>query len=147
MATVTESTTTVEESVLSSTSRSTFSRKSATYTASTFTAFEYGSSYEYHGMYNNIEGAATDSNAKSDLEMEQNSSLIMQQQQSSAKQTTMSGEQKTSGLFDDLDDLFGTLTAEEVAELSIVDPDVRLFIIIDKVLTLKQIFPLFFYTF
>ena len=60
--------------------------------------------------------------------MEQNSSLIMQQQQSSAKQTTMSGEQKTSGLFDDLDDLFGTLTAEEVAELSIVDPDVRLFI-------------------
>ena len=126
MATVTESTT-VEETVLSSTSRSTFSRKSATYTASTFTAFEYGSSYEYHGMYNNIEGDKTDSNAKSDLEMEQNSSLIMhQQQQSSEKQTTMSGEQKTSGLFDDLDDLFGTLTAEEVAELSIVDPDVRL---------------------
>ena len=74
MATVTESTT-VEETVLSSTSRSTFSRKSATYTASTFTAFEYGSSYEYHGMYNNIEGDKTDSNAKSDLEMEQNSSL------------------------------------------------------------------------
>ena len=57
----------------------------------------------------------------------------MKQQQTSAKQTTMSGEQKTSGLFDDLDDLFGTLTAEEVAELSIVDPDVRLFITIDKV--------------
>ena len=132
MATVTESTT-VEETVLSSTSRSTFSRKSATYTASTFTAFEYGSSYEYHGMYNNIEGDKTDSNTKSDLEMEQNSSLIMQQQQTSAKQTRMSGEQNTSGLFDDLDELFGTLTAEEVAELSIVDPDVRLFIIIDKV--------------
>merc|ERR1712008_46884 len=39
------------------------------------------------------------------------------------KNKTMSGEQKTSGFFDDLDDLFGTLTAEEVAELSIVDPD------------------------
>ena len=59
--------------------------------------------------------------------------VIMKQQQTSAKQTRMSGEQNTSGLFDDLDELFGTLTAEEVAELSIVDPDVRLFIILDKV--------------
>ena len=57
--------------------------------------------------------------------------VIMKQQQTSAKQTRMSGEQNTSGLFDDLDELFGTLTAEEVAELSIVDPDVRLFIIIE----------------
>ena len=33
--------------------RTSFSRKSATYTASTFTAFEsYGSTYEYHGLYN-----------------------------------------------------------------------------------------------
>ena len=31
--------------------RASFSRRSATYTASTFTAFEYGSTYEYHGLY------------------------------------------------------------------------------------------------
>ena len=49
----------------------------------------------------------------------------MKQQQTSAKQTRMSGEQNTSGLFDDLDELFGTLTAEEVAELRKENKELR----------------------
>ena len=43
---------TVEENGFSFTERTSFSRRSATYTASTFTAFEHGSNYEFHGMYN-----------------------------------------------------------------------------------------------
>ena len=71
-------------------------------------------------MYN-IEAPPTDGN-NSGLEIEENSSSNMQQ---TTKQAAMSSEQKTSGLFDDFDELFDSLTAEEVAELSIVDPDVR----------------------
>ena len=42
--------------------RTSYSRKSATYTASTFTAFEsYGSTYEYHGLYNTKSEESDDS--------------------------------------------------------------------------------------
>ena len=59
-------TTAVEQGVvaLNSSYRSSFSRRSATYTASTFTAFEYGSSFQYHGMFNSDEGQ--EQNIKSD---------------------------------------------------------------------------------
>ena len=46
--------------------RASFSRRSATYTASTFTAFEYGSTYEYHGLYN------TKSDEHSEVENKEN---------------------------------------------------------------------------
>lgn len=78
--------------------RSSFSRRSATYTASTFTAFEYGSSYEYHGMYN----IQTEHDKKE--------------------------EKRSEEEFDDdpdLDQLLSQLTPEELTELSRTDPDVR----------------------
>ena len=133
--TATSSTTTVEQGVLSSTtsttsSRSSFSRRSATYTASTFTAFEYESSYEYHGMYN-IEATAASSDqtsasstnyVKSDLEKNQSSLMPSM----SSRHSSSSSEKTSTKLFDDFDDLLKTLTADEVAELSVVDPDVRM---------------------
>ena len=132
IAMTTAASTTVEQGVLSSTtssssSRSSFSRRSATYTASTFTAFEYESSYEYHGMYN-IETTAASSDqtaasstnyVKSDLEKNQSSLMP-------SMSSRQSSEQTSTKLFDDFDDLLQTLTADEVAELSVVDPDVRM---------------------
>ena len=132
IAMTTAASTTVEQGVLSSStsssSRSSFSRRSATYTASTFTAFEYESSYEYHGMYN-IETTAASSDqtavasstnyVKSDLEKNQSSLMP-------SMSSRQSSEQTSTKLFDDLDDLLKTLTADEVAELSVVDPDVRM---------------------
>ena len=134
--TATSSTTTVEQGVLSSTtsttsSRSSFSRRSATYTASTFTAFEYESKYEYHGIYD-IETTRTEATTassdqtdyvKSDLEIENQSSLMPSM---SSRHSSSSSEKTSTKLFDDFDDLLKTLTADEVAELSVVDPDVRM---------------------
>ena len=77
--------------------RSSFSRRSATYTASTFTAFEYGSTYEYHGMYN-VQGEEQNEDTKKVEKVE---------------------------LDDDIDDLLNDLSPEELAELSVIDPDVR----------------------
>ena len=76
-----------------------FSRRSATYTASTFAAFEYGSNYEYHGSYN-IKGAGDEENNETE------------------------NDQESRITFDDFDELLEGLNEQELKELSIIDPDV-----------------------
>lgn len=86
--------------------RSSFSRRSATYTASTFTAFEYGSTYEYHGMYN-IQGETA---------------------AAAGDQKDPKSSSETDELEDqDVDELLSKLSKEELAELSKTDPDVSLY--------------------
>ena len=96
----------LESSILSNNSSSpttNFSRRSATYTASTFAAFEYGSNYEYHGSYNI---KAAEDGEKNDPENDQEFSS-----------STRIG-------FDDFDELLEGLNEQELKELSIIDPDV-----------------------
>ena len=82
--------------------RTSYSRKSATYTASTFTAFEsYGSTYEYHGLYNTKSEESNDSEGRK----------------------TSKEEDHGSEIIDDIDELLDSLNEEELAELAIVDPD------------------------
>merc|ERR1712223_1901677 len=78
-----------------------FSRRSATYTASTFAAFEYGSNYEYHGSYNIKGDEENNDGAENDEESPPSSRIT----------------------FDDLDELLEGLNEEELKELSIIDPD------------------------
>ena len=80
-----------------------FSRRSATYTASTFAAFEYGSNYEYHGSYNTKGDEENNDGAENDEESPPSSRIT----------------------FDDLDELLEGLNEEELKELSIIDPDVN----------------------
>ena len=80
-----------------------FSRRSATYTASTFAAFEYGSNYEYHGSYNTKGDEENNDGAENDEESSPSSRIT----------------------FDDLDELLEGLNEEELKELSIIDPDVN----------------------
>ena len=80
--------------------RSTFSRRSATYTASTFTAFEYGSTYEYHGLYR--------------TKTEENVEILEDRKVSEVSNISTN---------DDIDELLNSLNEEELAELSIIDPD------------------------
>ena len=95
----------LESSILSNNSSSpttNFSRRSATYTASTFAAFEYGSNYEYHGSYN-IKAAGDGEKNDAENDQEFSSSRIG---------------------FDDFDELLEGLNEQELKELSIIDPDV-----------------------
>ena len=97
----------LESSILSNNSSSpttNFSRRSATYTASTFAAFEYGSNYEYHGSYNiKSVGDEEKNDPENDQEFSSSSSRIG---------------------FDDFDELLEGLNEQELKELSIIDPDV-----------------------
>ena len=94
----------LESSILANNSSSptttNFSRRSATYTASTFAAFEYGSNYEYHGSYN-IKGAGDEENNETE------------------------NDQESRITFDDFDELLEGLNEQELKELSIIDPDVK----------------------
>jgi hypothetical protein len=107
MASTTSST--LERGLLSSSDSvaSSFTRRSATYTASTFAAFEYGSSYQYHGMFN-----------------------VKGDDDPGAKQTDedkYSDKRQKVPSLDDLDELLLALTDQELNELSVIDPDVSLF--------------------
>ena len=89
-----------------------------------FSAFEYGSTFEYHGMYN-TQGEDDDQNDEN-------------------KEATKHEPKATTTDFDDLDELLQGLTEEELKELSVIDPDVNRFHFHTLVLEIVSIFCLGF---